>query len=135
MRPLSGRAAALVGAVLIVTGLAVTSELCGTPDPAARADPPTLVESTRASAGASPPADRTHASCRTRIEGSHATASCHNPYPETDRVRLHIECERWWDIDEDGAPADVPPTGYAELAGRCWKGIRAAWVTHERVNY
>ena len=128
MRPLSGRTAAFVGAVLITTGLAVISELCGAPDPTALADPPTRRTQGRPHAGS-------HASCRTNIEGSHATASCHNPYPETDRVRLHIECERWWDIDEDGVPADVRPTGYAELAGRCWKGIRAAWVTHERVDH
>ncbi|MFJ1747025.1 hypothetical protein ACIOJD_12395 [Streptomyces sp. NPDC088116] len=133
MRPLlSGRAEALVAAVLITAGLAVASKVYGAPDPAALADPPTLVESVRAKA--SPPAGRTQASCRTSIEGSHATASCHNPNPETDRIRLHVECERWWDIDEDGVPADVRPTGYTELAGRCWKGIRAAWVTHERVH-
>lgn len=71
------------------------------------------------------------ADCRIVVEGSRATAFCHNPYPETDRVRLHIECERWWDIDVDSAPAEVGPAGYAELTDRCWKEIGAVWVSHQ----
>jgi hypothetical protein len=80
----------------------------------------------------SQPQSRTYeADCRTVVEGSWATGFCHNPYPETDRVRLHIECERWWDIDVDSAPVEIGPAGYAELTDRCWKEIRAVWVSHQ----
>ncbi|MFI1012079.1 hypothetical protein [Streptomyces sp. NPDC020965] len=80
------------------------------------------------------PEPRTYeADCRTEIEGSRATAYCHNPYPVTDRVRLHVECERWWDIDGDSAPADLDPAGYLALTDRCWKEIRAVWVSHQPV--
>jgi hypothetical protein len=78
--------------------------------------------------------DRYTASCRTSVEGSLVTAYCHNPYPHTDRVRLHVECDRWWDIDSDSAPVEVVPTAYAELTERCWKEVRAAWITHEPVR-
>lgn len=71
------------------------------------------------------------ADCRTVVDGSRATAFCHNPYPATDRVRLHIECARWWDVDVDGAPVEVGPAGYAQLTDRCWKEIRAVWVSHQ----
>lgn len=71
------------------------------------------------------------ASCRTVVQGSRVTAHCRNPYPRTDRVRLHVECERWWDIDSDSAPVDVGPADYGELTGRCWKEVRSAWVTHQ----
>ncbi|MET9558564.1 hypothetical protein [Streptomyces sp. NPDC006645] len=74
------------------------------------------------------------ASCRTKAEGSLVTALCHNPYPETDRVQLHIECVRWWDVDSDSAPAETGPAGYARLSGRCWKEVESAWVSHERVT-
>ncbi|MFE0426262.1 hypothetical protein [Streptomyces sp. NPDC058953] len=83
--------------------------------------------------GESPPAGsaRTYqAECRTETEGSRATAYCHNPYPVTDRVRLHIECDNWWDVDVDGPPVDVGAAQYVELTDRCWQGIRAVWVTH-----
>lgn len=56
-----------------------------------------------------PRPQRYEADCRTVIEGSRATAYCHNPYPSIDRVRLHVECERWWDIDADSAPVVVGP--------------------------
>lgn len=72
------------------------------------------------------------ADCDTRISGSTVTARCHNPYPQTDLVRLHVECDRWWDVDGDGAAVAVGPAGRVELAGRCWKEVRSAWVTHER---
>ncbi|MGW6239583.1 hypothetical protein [Streptomyces sp. NPDC055094] len=107
---------ALTTAALLTTGLAVS--LTGAPGAGAVAQP------------GDP--DRFHASCRTTIEGSRATASCHNPYPETDRIRLHVECARWWDIDADSAPVEVAPAGYAELTDRCWKEIREVWITHER---
>ncbi|MEU6487078.1 hypothetical protein [Streptomyces sp. NPDC046887] len=71
--------------------------------------------------------------CRTSVEGSRVTAYCHNPYPRTDRVQLHVECARWWDIDSDGAPVDIAPAGYAEFDGRCWKEIGTAWLSHQPV--
>ncbi|MER7048729.1 MULTISPECIES: hypothetical protein [Streptomyces] len=71
------------------------------------------------------------ANCRTEINGSYATAHCHNPYPITDRVRLHIECERWWDVDVDSAPTGIDPAGSVTLTDRCWKEIRAVWVSHQ----
>ncbi|MFF7299554.1 hypothetical protein [Streptomyces sp. NPDC008265] len=72
------------------------------------------------------------ADCDTSVEGSQVTAHCHNAYPETDLVRLHIECDRWWDLDGDGAALAVGPAGRVELTGRCWKEVRAAWVSHRR---
>ncbi|MFF7201225.1 MULTISPECIES: hypothetical protein [unclassified Streptomyces] len=78
-----------------------------------------------------PPVPVYAADCRTVVEGSQATAFCHNPYPAVDRVRLHIECERWWDIDVDGSPADIAPAGYVEITDRCWKEVRSAWVSHQ----
>ncbi|MEU9213182.1 hypothetical protein AB0D27_36045 [Streptomyces sp. NPDC048415] len=71
------------------------------------------------------------ASCRTTVRGSHVTAYCHNPYPETDRVALHIECDRWWDIDSDSTPVDTGPAATVRLTGRCWKEIRSVWVSHQ----
>ncbi|MFF8828759.1 hypothetical protein [Streptomyces sp. NPDC015131] len=71
------------------------------------------------------------ASCRTDIEGSRVTAFCHNPYPGVDRVRLHVECARWWDIDTDSAPVEVGPTAYVELTQRCWKEVGNAWISHQ----
>ncbi|ORT57492.1 hypothetical protein BKD26_22860 [Streptomyces sp. CB03238] len=73
------------------------------------------------------------ASCRTSVEGSRVTAYCHNPYPATDRVQLHVECARWWDIDSDSAPVDIGPTAYAELTQRCWKEVDDAWISHQPV--
>ncbi|MFF5186055.1 hypothetical protein ACFY30_20180 [Streptomyces sp. NPDC000345] len=72
------------------------------------------------------------AECRTGVRGSHVVAHCHNPYADTDRVRLHIECERWWDLDTDGAPVDAGPAMTVRLTGRCWKEVRSAWVSHEK---
>ncbi|MFC9847566.1 hypothetical protein ACFWFF_30505 [Streptomyces sp. NPDC060223] len=72
------------------------------------------------------------AECRTTVTGSHAVAYCHNPYVDTDRVRLHIECDRWWDIDSDGAPVGAGPAETVRLTGRCWKEIRSAWVSHQK---
>ncbi|MFI1399631.1 hypothetical protein [Streptomyces sp. NPDC020681] len=71
------------------------------------------------------------ADCRTEIDGSRAVAYCHNPYPAIDRIRLHVECARWWDIDVDGAPVEIGPAGYLELTERCWKEISAVWVSHQ----
>ncbi|MET9469727.1 hypothetical protein ABZY44_34045 [Streptomyces sp. NPDC006544] len=72
------------------------------------------------------------ADCDTSIEGSRVVAYCHNGYPETDLVRLHVECDRWWDVDGDGAAVAVGPAGRAELTSRCWKEVRSAWVSHQR---
>ncbi|NUV65079.1 hypothetical protein [Streptomyces sp. CAI-85] len=72
------------------------------------------------------------AECRTTVRGSHVVAYCHNAYAETDRVRLHIECDRWWDLDSDGAPTDAGPAVTVRLTGRCWKEVRSAWVSHQR---
>ncbi|MER5732152.1 hypothetical protein ABT084_28115 [Streptomyces sp. NPDC002138] len=72
------------------------------------------------------------ADCATRIEGSQVKAHCHNRFPGTDLVRLHVECDRWWDVDGDSAPLAVVPSGRSELNGRCWKEVRSAWVSHQR---
>ncbi|WP_241845489.1 hypothetical protein [Streptomyces silvensis] len=72
------------------------------------------------------------AECRSSVQGSTAVAYCHNPYPESDRVRLHIECDRWWDVDSDSRPVAAGPATTVRLTGRCWKEIRAVWVSHQR---
>ncbi|MET9608734.1 hypothetical protein ABZZ17_27370 [Streptomyces sp. NPDC006512] len=72
------------------------------------------------------------ADCDTEIDGSRVTANCHNAYPETDLIRLHVECDRWWDVDGDGAAVPLGPAGRVQLAGRCWKEVRSAWVSHQR---
>jgi hypothetical protein len=51
---------------------------------------------------------------------------------DTDRVALHIECARWWDIDTDGTPVDAGPATTVRLTGRCWKEVEAVWVSHEK---
>ncbi|MEU5364315.1 hypothetical protein ABZ354_12630 [Streptomyces sp. NPDC005925] len=71
------------------------------------------------------------AECRIAVRGSQAVVHCHNPYVDTDRVRLHIECERWWDLDTDSAPADTGPAETVRLTGRCWKEVGAVWVSHQ----
>ncbi|QEV50084.1 hypothetical protein CP980_25720 [Streptomyces vinaceus] len=78
------------------------------------------------------PRDLFGADCDTVIEGSQATATCQNGYPETDLLRLHVECDRWWDVDADSAAVPLGPAGRTELTGRCWKEVRSAWVTHQR---
>ncbi|MEV0096393.1 hypothetical protein [Streptomyces sp. NPDC050738] len=72
------------------------------------------------------------ADCRTTVTGSHVVAYCHNPYPDSDKVELHIECARWWDIDSDARPVEAGPAQTVRLTGRCWKEIRSAWITHAR---
>ncbi|MEU2925049.1 hypothetical protein ABZ636_08300 [Streptomyces sp. NPDC007251] len=74
------------------------------------------------------------AACRTTVRGSHVLVYCHNPYVDTDRVRLHIECARWWDIDTDSAPVDAAPAMTVRLAGRCWKEVRSVWISHQKVR-
>ncbi|MET7649229.1 hypothetical protein ABZS83_37545 [Streptomyces sp. NPDC005426] len=70
------------------------------------------------------------AECRTSVKGSRVVAYCHNPYPSTDRVQLHTECARWWDIDADSKPVDVRPGRTVRMDDRCWKEVRAVWITH-----
>ncbi|MEU0100937.1 hypothetical protein [Streptomyces sp. NPDC006267] len=81
--------------------------------------------------GAGPPEPEPAGSeCRTSVEGSRVVAYCHNPYPSTDLVRLHTECDRWWDVDADGATVAVEPGRTVRLEDRCWKEIATAWVSH-----
>ncbi|GAA4018862.1 MULTISPECIES: hypothetical protein [Streptomyces] len=72
------------------------------------------------------------AECRSSVTGSHVIAYCHNPYPRPDRVSLHIECVRWWDVDSDGTPVEAGPAQTVRLAGRCWKEVRSVWVSHRK---
>jgi hypothetical protein len=72
------------------------------------------------------------ASCRSRIFGSQVVGYCFNPYADPDRVRLHIECARWWDIDSDSAPVEAGPAQTVRLTGRCWKEVRSVWFSHQR---
>ncbi|WP_320784940.1 hypothetical protein [Streptomyces sp. CRN 30] len=72
------------------------------------------------------------AECRTGLYGSRVVVYCHNAYADPDRLRLHIECERWWDIDTDGPPVEAGPARTVRLTGRCWHEVRSAWVSHER---
>ncbi|MBT2676412.1 MULTISPECIES: hypothetical protein [unclassified Streptomyces] len=72
------------------------------------------------------------AACRIRVSGSHVTAYCHNPYPGTDRVTLHVECARWWDLDSDSSPVEAGPAQTVRLTGRCWKEVGSVWISHRR---
>jgi hypothetical protein len=74
------------------------------------------------------------AACRSTVTGSQVIAHCYNPYVAVDRVRLHIECARWWDIDSDSAAVETGPARTVRLAGRCWKEVRSVWFSHERVE-
>jgi hypothetical protein len=78
------------------------------------------------------PADLFGAACWIRVTGSKVTAYCRNPYPETDRVSLHVECTRWWDIDTDSSPVRAGPAQTVRLKGRCWKEVGDVWVSHQR---
>ncbi|GAA3106082.1 hypothetical protein [Streptomyces echinatus] len=84
--------------------------------------------------GEPPPPSRFGASCRTTVRGSQVVTYCHNPYVDIDRVRLHIECARWWDIDTDSAPVDVGPAMTVRLTGRCWKEIGSVWISHQKAR-
>ncbi|MFF3932317.1 hypothetical protein [Streptomyces hirsutus] len=74
------------------------------------------------------------AACRIGVDGSWVTAYCHNPYPDVDHVRLHIECVRWWDLDSDSAPVAAGPAQTVRLAGRCWKEVGTAWISHRKAG-
>ncbi|MET9518771.1 hypothetical protein [Streptomyces sp. NPDC002994] len=122
MRPSNRRAAAFVLASVAVAGIAAPAVAQRAADPEQRptkkvAEKVTLFGST----------------CRTTIEGSRVVAYCHNPFPESDLVQLHTECDRWWDIDADGSPVEVGPAQTVRLTDRCWKEVRAAWVSHHRM--
>ncbi|GAA3909381.1 hypothetical protein GCM10022244_19260 [Streptomyces gulbargensis] len=153
MRAIPSGFAAFASVAALLAGLAVAADVRAAPVPAedlstaatlpaeesVRAGEP-AEESVRARAGdgAGKPAgeepENFGASCRTVVQGSRVTAYCRNPYPVTDRVRLHVECERWWDLDTDSAPVDVVPTDYARVTARCWKEVAAAWLTHQPVD-
>ncbi|MFD6989483.1 hypothetical protein [Streptomyces sp. NPDC059943] len=134
-------AASLTVAVLIVAGLAVTALVRDEPPPPVR-NRTAVADGTgvgRVAADVDDGRDGRErdpfgASCRTTIEGSSVTAFCHNPYPGTDRVQLHVECARWWDVDSDSAPVEAGPARHVRLAGRCWKEVDSAWVSHARVD-
>ncbi|MCS0637244.1 hypothetical protein NX801_16550 [Streptomyces sp. LP05-1] len=111
------RTAVLVTTAVLLAGLTVSAEVYA-----------------RAAHGPDePPEEEYIASCRTEVEGSSVTAYCHNPFPRVDRVQLHVECDRWWDLDSDSVPAEVGPTAYAELTLRCWKEVGSAWISHQPV--
>lgn len=74
------------------------------------------------------------AECSTSITGSQVLVYCHNPYVDTDRVSLHIECARWWDLDTDGDPIDAGPAMTVRLTGRCWKDVGSVWISHEKTG-
>ncbi|MFE0516484.1 hypothetical protein [Streptomyces sp. NPDC058964] len=74
------------------------------------------------------------AECRTTVRGSHVVAYCHNPYVDPDRVTLHIECARWWDLDTDGDPVDTGPAMTVRLSGRCWKEVGSVWISHQKAD-
>ena len=88
----------------------------------------------RVPTGESAPPQLFGATCRSRVTGSHVTAYCHNPYPDTDRVSLHVECARWWDLDSDGPSVEAGPAQTVRLTGRCWKEVGSVWISHQRVS-
>ncbi|OKK18996.1 hypothetical protein AMK16_12510 [Streptomyces sp. CB00455] len=142
MRARPSRAVSLLFTSLILTGLlgpgAVAQTSGSEPEPGPEAAAPAVVD--LAEIAAEPPVqparpaprDLFGADCDTEISGSQVTAYCHNGYPETDLVRLHVECDRWWDVDGDGAAVAVDPAGSVDLVARCWKEVRSAWVSHQR---
>ncbi|MGA4861030.1 hypothetical protein ACPB9J_00115 [Streptomyces lavendulocolor] len=127
---------ALSAAALLLSGLALGARTHAADKEAPTGkDAPTREDAPAGTAGKGATAgkDVYVASCRTSVEGSRVTAYCHNPNPGADRVQLHVECARWWDIDSDSAPVEVGPTAYAELTQRCWKEVDEAWISHRPV--
>ncbi|WP_329115212.1 hypothetical protein [Streptomyces sp. NBC_01465] len=120
MRRPRRRSAALLTAALALAALTAAPTVAARPAGAPAA--PAAVETP----------EPTGSECRTEIRGSHVVAYCHNPYPDGDRVQLHVECERWWDIDADGRPVEVYPAQTVRLTDRCWKEVRSVWITHAR---
>ncbi|MFF3843585.1 hypothetical protein [Streptomyces sp. NPDC001930] len=124
MRAIRHGFGAFVSVAVLLTGTAVAAEVRAAPAPAEE-----LPVTAPAAEDDGP--ENFGASCRAVVQGSTVTAHCQNPYPRTDRVRLHVECERWWDIDSDSAPVEVGPADYGKITGRCWKEVRSAWITHQ----
>ncbi|MFD9504799.1 hypothetical protein [Streptomyces sp. NPDC060035] len=119
MRSTRRRTWALMAAAAAVAGLLV---------------PVAVNAANRAGAGAAAPLapvpEPSGAECRTSVDGSRVVAYCHNPHSTTDRVQLHTECSRWWDIDADGETVVVQPGRTVRLEDRCWKEVGSAWVSH-----
>ncbi|MFF5443871.1 hypothetical protein [Streptomyces sp. NPDC012888] len=150
MRARPNRAVSLLVTSAVLTGLLIPGAAAQASRTGRAGDPPAAAgvpDGTGAGAGAgladlpaeppaqprrSPAGELFGADCDIDIQGSYVTAYCHNPYPETDRVSLHVECDRWWDVDGDRAPVALHPAGRVELAARCWKEVRSAWVGHGR---
>ncbi|MFH8622441.1 hypothetical protein ACH4A8_11115 [Streptomyces vietnamensis] len=122
MRAIRHGFGAIASVAVLITGTAVAAEVRTAPAP---------TDELPVTAPATGEPENFGASCRTVVEGSRVTAHCSNPYPRTDRIRLHVECDRWWDLDTDSAPVEVGPADYAQVTGRCWKEVRSAWITHE----
>ncbi|MFE3764992.1 hypothetical protein ACFXPI_24900 [Streptomyces sp. NPDC059104] len=142
MRARRSRAVSLLVTPVVLTGLLIPGATAqsGGPDRGAGPDAAAPAAVDLADIPAEPPVrpapaatpELFGADCDTEIDGSQVTAYCHNGYPETDLLRLHVECERWWDLDGDGAAVSLDPAGRVRLTGRCWKEVRTAWVSHQR---
>ncbi|MEU9035835.1 hypothetical protein AB0D45_13175 [Streptomyces sp. NPDC048352] len=141
MRARPSRAVSLLVTSVVLTGLlgpgAVAHPGAGEPAPGPEAAAPATVD--YADIPGEPPVrpaplpeELFGSDCDTAITGSTVVASCHNGYPATDLLRLHVECERWWDVDGDGDLVPLDPAGRTKLTGRCWKEVRTAWVSHQR---
>ncbi|WP_282698118.1 hypothetical protein [Streptomyces sp. CC208A] len=122
MRVLHRGFAAHASVAALLLGTAVAAEVHAAPAP---------VEEITATAPSADGPEDFGAFCHTVVEGTRVTAHCRNPYPWTDRIRLHVECDPWWDLDTDTAPVAVLPADHATVTARCWKEVRAAWITHE----
>ncbi|MCB5168094.1 hypothetical protein LG634_25105 [Streptomyces bambusae] len=143
MRPRRSRAFSLLVTPVVLSGFLAPGLLAPTPAGAAPGPEPAAAPGPAAAPDlhelpVEPPAQPAlptgvplfGSDCDIGIDGSRVTAYCHNPYPRTDLVTLHVECAQWWDVDGDTAPVAVGPAGRVELTGRCWKGVRSAWVGH-----
>ncbi|WP_443046233.1 hypothetical protein [Streptomyces sp. NBC_00335] len=141
MRARRSRAVSLLITSVVLTGFllpgAVAQDEGPAPAPGTDVQAPAVVDLAQIPAEppvrpARPARELFGADCDTEINGSQVVAFCHNGYPQTDLVRLHVECDRWWDVDGDGAAVAIGPAGRVELSGRCWKEVRSAWVSHQR---
>lgn len=128
--------AAVAGAVSVAALLAALAGAAGYPaattDAVRAAAAAQKAEAAEVSAPGAAVPQPPRAVCRIAVERSRVVSSCYNPYPEADRVQLHTECDRWWDIDGDGAPVEVGPARTVRLTARCWKEVAGVWVSHER---
>ncbi|MGW0389740.1 hypothetical protein ACWDYJ_02340 [Streptomyces sp. NPDC003042] len=142
MRARPSRAVSLLVTSVVLTGLLIPPAAAQPgghePAPGPEAGAPAVVDLAEIPAeppvrpAPTPTPELFGADCAVGIEGSQVTAYCHNGYPETDLLRLHVECDRWWDLDGDGAAVALGPAGRTQLTGRCWKEVRSAWVSHRR---